>query len=306
MESKESRVEIEPEVETRFTQVAAGAALALSVATASLHGIGYISMRLRLLALGVEVEHGALDERFLFEGARCLLQLLITVPLVVLLGSPLVALVALARRSMGVKAKLDRLAVSIWHASPRSLLIFGSLWAAVVARFVLHPISRFQNLLLETVPHEPRWIRAVLLDTSDTLAPLYFAGLLVVVVPTAFCFLRLPLNAGRPARVLLGLLLVVQLLLVPVHFGIVGAAATVPRIAELPGEPSSSRIWRVFATDDTSVFLVERPTGQGVLRRLVSVPDERIERLDILGRDPLLEILAQAEAPASALRHGAP
>ena len=104
----------------------------------------------------------------------------------------------------------------------------------------------------------------------------------------------------------MGLLLFVQLLLLPVHFGIVAAAASVPRIAELPGEPSSSRIWRVFATGETSVFLVERPTKAGVERRLVSLPEERLERLDILGREPLLEILARAEAHVRALHDSAP
>lgn len=302
----EERAEIAPEIETRFTNLAGGAALALSVATAMLHGIGYLSLRFRLQALGVEVGQGVIDERFLFEGARCLMQILTTVPLLVLLGSPLFVLGVLARRSTGKRTKLDRLALATWQASPRSLLVFGSLWAAVVVRFVMHPISRFQNLLLGSVPHEPRWLSAVLLDSSGMLVPLHFAGLLVLLAPTAFCLLRLLRTGGRGSCTLVGLLFFVQALLIPVHFGILGAAAPVPRIAELPNEPNTSRIWRVFATADTSVFLVERPTEKGFERRLVSLPQERLERLDFLAREPLLEILTRAEVPARASRDSAP
>lgn len=278
---------IEEKVETPLTGWAANLAMVLGTGTGVLHAIGYVSLRFRLRALGVEMDHGMIDERFLFEGARCLLQLLTTVPLLVLLASPVVILGALLRRVPGIGPVIEGLLARASGAPPRGLVVVGVAWAVVAVQFVMHHVIHFQNLLLDPVPCDPPWLRSVMLDGSGWLAAFYFVSLLALLAPTAFTFLRLPKTGWRPARGLLGLLLFVQVLLLPVHFGIVGAAAPLARLAELPGEPASSRVWQAFATDESAVFLIERP-GPPTERRLVTLKTEGLERLEVVGREAVL------------------
>lgn len=279
--------DVEARVETPLTGWAANLAMALGTSTGLLHAIGYVSLRFRLRALGVEMDHGMLDERFLFEGARCLLQLLTTVPLLLLLASPAVVSGALLRRVRGLGPVIDGAFARVTGASAHWLLVVGVAWAVLAVQFVMRHVIHFQNLLLDPVPCDPPWLRAVMLDDSGRLAPFYFVALLALLAPTAFAFLRLPKTGWVAARGLLGLLLFVQVLLLPVHFGIVGAAAPLARLAEVPGEPTTSRVWQAFATDDSAVFLIERP-GPPAERRLVSLKTEGLERLEVAGREAVL------------------
>ncbi|MDX1999958.1 MAG: hypothetical protein SF066_19755 [Thermoanaerobaculia bacterium] len=279
--------DVEAKVETPLTGWAANLAMALGTGTGVLHAIGYVSLRFRLRALGVEMDHAMLDERFLFEGARCLLQLLTTVPLLVLLASPVVVLGVLLRRVPGLGRRIDGALLRVHGAPPRWLVVGGVAWAVLAVQFVMHHVIHFQNLLLDPVPCDPPWLRSVMLDGSGRLAPFYFVGLLALLAPTAFAFFRLPKTGWMAARGLLGLLLFVQVLLLPVHFGIVGAAAPLARIAEVPGEPATSRVWQAFATDDSAVFLIERP-GPPTERRLVALKSEGLERLEVVGREAVL------------------
>lgn len=283
--------DVEEKVETPLTGWAANLAMALGTGTGVLHAIGYVSLRFRLRALGVELDHGMIDERFLFEGARCLLQLLTTVPLLVLLASPVLVLGALLRRARGIGPAIESLLARVTGMPPRWLVVGGVAWAVVAVQFVMHHVIHFQNLLLDPVPCDPPWLRSVMLDGSGRLAPFYFVALLALLTPTAFAFLRLPKNGWGPARGLLGLLLFIQVLLLPVHFGIVGAAAPLARLAALPGEPATSRVWQAFATDDSAVFLIERP-GPPPERRLVALKSEELERLEVVGRELPLAGLA--------------
>lgn len=284
------------DVESRLKGLAAAWALVLGVGTFSLHAMGYLALRFRLRALGIEADLGVLNERFLFEGAHCLLYVLTSLPLLLLLTLPLFVLLGLARLVPGWRARVERVGNTLGNLPPRWLAISGLAWGTLAVQLVMRHVFVVQNLLLGQGPIEPPWLRAVLLDPTGFLEPLLFAGLLVLLAPTIFAFVRLPRGSLLVARSLLGMVLLAQLLLLPVHFGVFGAGAPVPRVASLPGEESSSRVWKVFSTAKAAVFLVERP-GVPAVRRLLTLDVEKLERLEVMEHQPLLRILADQKEP---------
>jgi hypothetical protein len=159
----------------------------------------------------------------------------------------------------------------------------------MMIQFVMRQCFLFSNLLLApNLPPEPAWLVALLLD--DQLMPLYFSALVAACAGSLAILIAVRrLEGERPPAVatrLLAFLATVQLLLLPVNYGVLIVDKTLPRVAAL-GEESlaaGEEAWLVWEGKDGVTFLVHSQNR----KRLVTLPSEKATRMEILGFDRIL------------------
>jgi hypothetical protein len=256
-----------------------------------LYVLGYLALRFHLTAIGIGTDLAVLDERYLFTGARFLVYLGSSVPIVVLILSP-VALIAWAAIRVVPKRIGER--GRAWVMQPMRLAVLGIVFTVIVIQAVMRQPFFFSNLLLaRDLSGGPDWLTGLLLD--GRLMPIYFSLLVAAcMVPIAIlALLRKTEAQSGPAAFAAGLLAslaAVQVLLLPINYGILIADKTMPRVASL-GDRSlgdGEEAWLVWEGKDGITFLVR---DQNRKRVLVTVPRVEVKRMEILGFDRILPTL---------------
>ena len=283
-------------LEARLRAVAA----ALAVGAVVLQASGYLALRFRIRALGIEPEVSVFNEQVLFEGAYLLVFLLTVLPvLLVALAALVTPLWALAR-----PAAVRRLFASVWSrlvASPASLALLAGVWGVATVQLVLRKILHYHDLLFRDLPCTPWWLRhQALADGSDAVyVDAFFALLLLLPVPTAWVARRLWGTPGwRSTAGLLACLALVQVLLVPIHFGVLVRNGDVPRIAALAEDEHAApgdRTWVIFRTPDTIHFLVRPADPAGNDRILEIRGADGTRQLEVLAFDRLHRVLTEGQ-----------
>jgi hypothetical protein len=261
-----------------------------------LYVLGYLAVRFHLTALGVGTDLAVLDERYLFTGARFLVNLVLAIPKVVLLlgvvGAPLLLLYRWLSRSLSDGN------TPAWLANPVVIAWMGIAVAVLSIQFVMCQCFFFDNLLLARQLPEPAWLAQLLLH--DELMPLYFG---VLVAATAISLwplwmlraLAAPTPGTRFARALLALLAATQFLLLPINYGILILDKSLPRVAAV-GERvlvSGEEAWLVWEGKEGVTWLVRRTEGSEARRSLVTLPRADAKRVEIIGHDPIFGALFQ-------------
>jgi hypothetical protein len=258
-----------------------------------LYGAGYLSLRFQLTAFGVGTDLSVLDERYVFEGAKFLLTLVLVFPLALALAVPTAALVWVAGRLLpGARSAI----VQRWTAQPRYPLAIGIVFAVALIQIVMSKCLIFNNLLIApTMPSEYgyTWFADLLLG-GETLVSLYYVGLIAGVAVTAACALAVlpwsPLGVfDRIMRSVLFTLLGIELLLLPVNHGYLSVRRSLPRV----GASTSARTWLVWEGKEGVTYLMREENGQ---RRLVTVARSEVKRTEIVAYDPVLAIIHRGGA----------
>ena len=254
-----------------------------------LYVVGYLTLRFHLTAMGIGTDLAVVDERYWFTGARFLVYLVAAVPSILLLAIPLAAVGWGAAKLFGVDVVVK----------PRPMALFGIVFAVVMIQFVMRQCFFFSDLLLaRTLPAEPAWLVALLLD--DQLMPLYFAGLVAAsAIPVA---ILVWLRAGGHQTVspflvhLLLLLAVVQILLLPINYGILIVDKSVPRVTAVGKTPlaTGEEAWLVWEGQNGVTYLVRHQADKN--RALVMVPRGEADRTEIVGFDRIFPTLFGAQA----------
>lgn len=256
-----------------------------------LYVLGYLSLRFHLTAIGIGTDLAVLDERYLFAGARFLVYLGASVPIVVVILLPMGlivwAAIRLTPKRIGERGRA-------WVLQPTRLVVLGIVFTVIVIQAVMRQPFLFSNLLLaRDLSAGPDWLARLLLD--DRLMLIYFS-LLVAACAVPIAILARLRNAeaqDRPAAFATGLLAclaAVQVLLLPINYGILVADKTMARVATL-GERSlgdGEEAWLVWEGKDGVTFLVR---DQNRKRTLVTVPRAEVKRMEILGFDRILPVL---------------
>jgi hypothetical protein len=298
-----------------------------------LYFLGYLSLRFHLTAFGAGTDLGILDERYLFAGAKFLVYIITTIPIVLLLAL-LLTLIVLAivgllrlpfrRLSSNARMKVGRLINSerleSYVCSPSVLSMTGIVVSLILIQFVMRQCFHFSNLLLAEDLHEPDWIgslftdegllRSILLNDGGSLSEaLYFGGILAGVAVTITLFLFavkcrrhiLKTQSSEAQRVgpallvaLLGFLAAVQILLLPVNYGILVMDKVVPQVTDLGGkEPLQlgQRAWLVWEGHDGVTYLVHGSEQNSEQRKLVTLSKSELKRTEIIRYDSILKCL---------------
>ena len=189
---------------------------------------GYLSLRFHLTAFGVSTDLGVLDERYLFSGARFLVYCVSALPSIVLLALPVAAVIWLVHRVMPLR-QLSRLHSTM--GTPLALTLLGILFSFCFIQFVMRQCFDFSDLLLApALPAQPMWLVKLLLN--DQLMPVYFSALVAATMCHLPCCRSADPTTASPAlragRGLLWLLAAVQLLMLPVNYGILVLDQSLP------------------------------------------------------------------------------
>jgi len=257
-----------------------------------LYVVGYLALRFHLTAIGVGTDLAVLDERYLFTGARFLVYLVSAAPIVVLVGLPVTAVAWAVHRLV---PNTVRTGVYDWVTQPTRLSLFGIVFAVTMIQFVMRQCFVFSDLLLSRdLPSEPSWLVTLLLD--DRLLPLYFSGLvaacaLTLAILWALRTLEPPSRQTVLTKGLLGFLAAVQILLLPINYGVLIVDKTLPRVAALGEEPltKGDEAWLVWEGKEGVTFLVR--SRERDRRALVTIQRAKVTRTEILGFDRIVPTL---------------
>ena len=98
----------------------------------------------------------------------------------------------------------------------------------------------------------------------------------------------------RFLTVLLAFLVGVQLLLLPVNYGIIIADKTIPRVANVGENDTSGEdndAWLVWEGKEGVTFLVRKGNSEAPSRSLITLPRKDVRKIEITGYDPILRTL---------------
>ena len=257
-----------------------------------LYVVGYLALRFHLTAIGIGTDLAVLDERYLFTGARFLVYLVSSVPNLVLAALPLAALAWVVHRLLPESA---RAGVCAWLLQPKRLTLVGILFAVLMIQFVMRQCFLLSDLLLaRSLPAEPAWLVALMLD--GRFMPLYFSGLVAAcAVPIAILWaLRDAPVAGSGdafGRALLAFLAAVQVLLLPINYGVLIADKTLARVAWLGDKAvaEGQEAWLVWEGKEGVTFLLRDAALKR--RSLLTLPRSKVEKMEIVGFDRILPTL---------------
>lgn len=263
-----------------------------------LYLLGYLALRFHLTALGVGTDLSVLDERYLFTGARFLVYSLSSIPIALVLVALPAALGYAAYRVLPAATRRALAAAGRrFLASPRALTSAGVVLSVVLVQLVMRRSFELSNVLLAArVPREPELL-AALLDRPQ-LMPSFFSALLAGVVAVATLLIAAVRAAGPERRLTVGrgllvVMLMIQVLLLPVNYGVLIVDKWLPQVAAMGKEPlpEGGAAWLVWEGKDGVTYLLRRT---GNRRALVTVPRQDSTRIEIRGYDSWISVLAPA------------
>lgn len=277
-----------------------------------LYVLGYLTLRFHLTALGLGTDLSVIDERYLFAGARFLIYLISSVPsllllillLILLLAVPIYLPYRLLPSSMRMKVgkffhnQWQR--IRSWWLLSNRLAWLGIIFALLMIQLVMRQCFLLSNLLLaEDLPDEPLWLRQLLLAQTDGPMALYFSALLGGTLVSISIFYALKnrsdqtISSGFTCS-LLGFLLCVQLLLIPVNYGILVLDKSMPRVTGLDALETlkpSEQAWLVWEGNEGKTFLLRKQQGNGYKKSLITLPKTDVPRIEISGYDGIFIFL---------------
>jgi hypothetical protein len=271
-----------------------------------LYVVGYLALRFHLTAIGIGTDLAVLDERYLFTGARFLVYLVASVPnilLVALTAAAVFWLIAAAvfwaaRRALPAatreRVRAWILRVRAWILQPTRLALFGIVFAMVMIQFVMRQCFFFSDLLLaRELPANPAWLVRLLLDNQ--LMDLYFSALVAACGVSIAILIALrnvaPQGSLVMARRLLAFLATVQILLLPINYGVLVVDKALPRVAALGDTPLSKgdEAWLVWEGKDGVTFLLRNQ--ERTRRTLLTLQRADVKRTEIVSFDRILPTL---------------
>ena len=201
----------------------------------------------------------------------------------------------------------------------------GSVWALLSVQVVLHQVLAYRHLVHEGVPCDPAWLREVAYS-DGRLERFFFAFLLVIPLPTLWAVARSSQEkALRPITVLLAALALVQILLIPINYGVLVGHAYLPQLVitesakerELEektermkaaddqgataesatdgdSESFSGRMWELYRSEE-HVHLLTIDDESPPRKRIRVVPTDELGMTEIVAVDSLYGILTEGQ-----------
>jgi len=252
-------------------------------------------LRFHLTVLGIGTDLAVLDERYLFTGARFLVQLVAAIPNLVLVA--LVAALVLYPIGRAVPRRI-RSRAWLWWSHPARVTLIGIVVSVLIIQGAMRQCFTYSNLLVAPhLPREPAWLSELLL--ADSLVSIYFDALVAGCLITAGLLWSVrgaaqPMGRGAGfARTLLGFLVAVQALLLPVNYGTLMVDKSLPRVAAIGDKPlaDGEEAWLAWEGKDGVTWLVRSRRGTTERRTLVTLPRGDAKRIEIIGYDPILPTL---------------
>ncbi len=291
-------MEVWKDIGAKVKEIAGSWTYYAALGSFTLYLMGYLSLRFHLTVIGIGTDMAILDERYLFAGAKFLVHFVTTIPSLILLILALAILIYFPYRLLpeGIRARLRISVVSLlekvwaWCSVSNRLVLTGIFFAVLMIQLVMRQCFFFSNLLLAEHLPEPAWLSSLFLDRSG-LVEIYFIGLVAATAVTAGIFLVVRSREVKSSfsHFLSGLLVFlacVQILLLPVNYGIFIADKDVPVVSQDFGEGQEA--WLVWEGKEGVTFLV-RSVKDG--KRLVTLLRNDVKEIKILRYDSIFDVL---------------
>jgi hypothetical protein len=289
----------------RFKGLASGFAAYSALGSFLLYLLGYLALRFHLTFIGVATDLAVLDERYLFAGASCLVFLASSLPIAVMVAALLAALAYLPYRLLPqARRRALRERIQRFVSAPVAPTVLGIALALAFIQVLMRKSFRYANVLVQDrLPESAGWLNTLL--SNDKWKPIYFSVLILGIAMTGGLLLRSPATgddaakapSSRPLRMLLGTLVAIQVLLLPVNFGVLVHGKSLPRVKAVPKHAlaAGEQAWLAWDGKSTVSFVVKAATGE---RSLVTVDREATKdtELVIIGYDRLADVLASTPA----------
>ena len=267
-----------------------------------LYLFGYLALRFQLSFYGVDTNIDAFDEKYLFAGCSFVVYLVSTVPSVLILALVLMVILYLPYKliPVGFRSRVKGWLLQ-WAANPLHMPVLGIVFAVLFIQLVerVCVVLTGNVLLAKSLPNI--WIANVLLSSEGRLA-FYFSGLVAgTMITGAILFYTLKRENGESGLSqalvwLLGFLFAVEILFLPVNYGVLISTQSLPRVAEISADrpPSvGSMSWLLWDSKDAITYLVRDPGDQ---RMLVTVP-AKDAKIRILAYDNIICVLFCGATP---------
>ena len=167
---------------------------------------------------------------------------------------------------------------------------FGIIFSLLMIQLVMRQCFLIGNLLLANdLSPAPSWLVSLLVD--DTYVLLFFSVLVAAcALPIAILILSRAEAVSPVKRGVLAFLAAVQVLLLAVNYGYLVVDKTLPRVAAIGDAalPPGTDAWLVWEGEQGVTFLTRDATRR---RALITVPKAKIERMEVIGFDPILRRL---------------
>ena len=240
-----------------------------------LYVLGYLVLRFHLTAMGLATDLTIVDERYLFTGARFVVYLAATIPVSLVIVH---AVWQLWRRLPG--------RVRAMCVTPTFAIVFSLLTIQLVMRqcFLIGHL-----LLADNLSPAPSWLVFLLID--DRYLLLFFSVLVAAcTLPIATLIITRGHAVSPVKRGVLAFLAAVQVLLLAVNYGYLVVDKTLARVAAIGDEPlpQGTDGWLVWEGEQGVTFLTRDAAHR---RALITVPKSKIERMEVIGFDPILRRL---------------
>ncbi len=268
-----------------------------------LYVLGYLTLRFHLTALGVGTDLSVLDERYLFSGTRFLLYFISLVPSLLLFILLLIAPIYLPYHllSISIRGKIKGFFYSkfefihSWFMVSNRLVWLGIIFALLMIQLVMRQCFLLSNLLLaNNLNFIPAWLSYLLLTPNDWPIVLYFGALLLSVLISSKVFYVLDESSSGGLRSLLGFLLCVQLLLIPVNYGVLVIDKSMPRVTGLNERNvlnTNQQAWLVWEGNEGKTFLLREQKAGIYKKSLITLPNKGIKKVEISSYDRIFNLL---------------
>jgi hypothetical protein len=273
----------------------------------ALYLVGYLSLRFHLTVLGVGTDIDVLDERYIFAGARFLINVVYSVPILLLLALGLITPIYLPYRLLpaSIRGRIRGFVgrqwarIWAWWFAGNRLTLTGIIISLVMIQFVMRQCYFFSNLLLSQKPPDPKWLRDLLVDEAGAPSSLYFTGLVAGTVITGGFFLAARNIQSQPPfyrllRGLLAFLVAAQLLLLPVNYGILIDNKMMPKVANLGGNrdlEKGQEAWLIWEGKEGMTYLIRNRGNGKEQRALLTLSRKDTKEIKITGYDRILWVL---------------
>jgi len=263
-----------------------------------LYVAGYLSLRFHLTVLGVGTDLAVLDERYLFAGAKFLVYAISSIPVVMLLGLAILVVGYLPIQALRwVLPQRAKKSIRAWWLQGNRITWAGIILSVLLIQMVMRQCYTFSNLLVAKQLSGSDWL-AALLTNQVWWEDLYFPGLMAGIVLVG----GLWWNAKRFVEQtnqsvwlgkLLVLLLAIQILLLPVNYGMLIMDQTVPRVTKPKAWPDVHRevqVWLVWEGEDAMTYLARDKEAPN-RRTLVTLKKDAVAHIEILCYDQIMSVI---------------
>lgn len=262
-----------------------------AVGTFLLYLFGYLALRFQLSTYGVVTNLDVFDQRYLLAGDRFLVYVVSTAPHVLVFALLGYGIAYLPFRLLPVSIRTS-IGARVAAFTQRAICVplFGTLAALCLIEIVMRKCLIFGHLLFAEKLPRYDWLDDLLL-ADDGAKTLFFTGLVAGVLLTGLIWRRSMqlMDAARPLSRMLTAILTflwaVEILLLPVNYGVLIASPQLPRVenSSLQARPPGERLWLVWDAKEARVYFAYGADGR---RAMVSVPGNDA-RIEVTAFDPI-------------------